>query len=67
MKFKDLAPGDMFEIPSPWPDISNQRMMKIISTETYMNAVYINWRRGTLDYIHDDIEVISLGNIFKGD
>lgn len=67
MKFGDLPIGEMFEIVHAWPDIPRTRMMKVLSTETYLNAVFINWRRGTLDCIHDDVEVVSLGNIYKGD
>lgn len=61
MKFGELRPGDVFRIPHSWKDIGERVMMKIVSTETYLNAVYIHhWRAGTLDTMHDQDEVVKL-------
>lgn len=62
MKFKELAYGDIFEVPTnSWPDIRNARHMKVVSTDTYLNAVFIeHWRAGTLDYVHDETTVVFI-------
>lgn len=60
MKFKNLGYGHVFEVVHPWPDIPRRVMMKVVGVETHLNAVYLDWRLGTLDYIHDDEEVVLL-------
>jgi len=61
MKFKDIAPGTPFRVPSPWGDIKPYTYIKAISNATHLNAVHIcTWRAGTLDYIHDDTEIVVL-------
>lgn len=66
MKFFELRPGDVFRVPHPWKDIKERVMMKVISTESHMNAVYINhWRAGTLDVMNDQDEVVKLYSTYS--
>ena len=68
MKFKDLKPGDVFRIPSPWKDIPDRHYMKVVSHDTRLNAVAMyHWRAGTLDYVLDDTEVIKVHSTYSGD
>ena len=69
MKFKDLKPGDVFRIPSPWKDIPDRHYMKVVNKDApHLNAVAVyHWRAGTLDYAHDDTEVIKVHSTYCGD
>lgn len=61
MKFKDIAPGTPFRVPSPWANINSYSYIKAISNATHLNAVHVGtWRAGTLDYVHDDTEVVVM-------
>jgi hypothetical protein len=58
LQFEDLSVGDRFKLINPWHDTE---MMKIHSSETYQNVVYVNhWRAGTLDYVFDGTPVTFL-------
>lgn len=65
MLFKDLKPGDVFQLAHPYPGIEPATMMKVVGMHTYPNFVYINyWRAGTLGQIFEDEKVTKLHSTY---
>jgi hypothetical protein len=62
--FADTKVGDVFWVPTPWPDIPDSHYMVVAGAGGPFNVVHVGtWRAGTLDCLLDTAPVVVYSHI----
>lgn len=57
MKFKNLITGHHFRVLPAAEGAPRTAFMKVENPHTHLNAVYLDWRLGCLEFIEDETPV----------